>query len=375
MLTTYTPAEGRVVIREGLVSPEALRAAVWIDLLNPTPEEERAVQQALRLEIPTREEMEEIESSSRLYREEDALFLTANFLYGVEGGEFGSTADHLRPRPAGAGHGALPDAEGLQRLLRPLPEEPGARRLAGRRDAAPVRADRGPARRHPGTRRLRHGPRLRRRLPQRAVGHREGQQARRGSARDADHPRPGRRGDDARLRDAARPDAHPDLRRRREGDGRPQGEPDADQDAGARRPQPGGSRRLPEQQGAVPAGRRARHHQCRADEHHQDLHRRVRRADAADADRQHLRHELPAHARAGGDLGLSGRARADGRARRCCRSSTSSAKGGCDAARRGCSCCRSCCCRACPWRSKARRPRRRPRRRRPSPARRAARRS
>jgi len=49
------------------------------------------VQAALRLEIPTREEMEEIESSSRLYREEDVLYLTANFLYGVDGGEYGST--------------------------------------------------------------------------------------------------------------------------------------------------------------------------------------------------------------------------------------------------------------------------------------------
>jgi magnesium transporter len=92
LLTTYTPAEGRVAIRDGLLPPEELRRAVWIDLLNPTGEEERAVQDALRLEIPTREEMQEIESSSRLYREEDVLFLTANFLYGVEGGEYGSTA-------------------------------------------------------------------------------------------------------------------------------------------------------------------------------------------------------------------------------------------------------------------------------------------
>jgi magnesium transporter len=35
--------------------------------------------------------MEEIESSSRLYREGDVLFLTANFLYGIDSGEYGST--------------------------------------------------------------------------------------------------------------------------------------------------------------------------------------------------------------------------------------------------------------------------------------------
>jgi len=92
MLTSYALADGRITTREGLLPAEELRRAVWIDLLNPSLEEERAVQSALRLEIPTREEMEEIESSSRLYREDDALFLTANFLYGVEGGEYGSTA-------------------------------------------------------------------------------------------------------------------------------------------------------------------------------------------------------------------------------------------------------------------------------------------
>ncbi|MBY0336960.1 MAG: magnesium transporter CorA family protein [Acetobacteraceae bacterium] len=92
MLTTYTVEGGQLSLRDGVPSPEALRQAVWIDLLQPTLEEERAVQTALSLEIPTREEMQEIESSSRLYREEDSLFLTANFLYGMDAGEYGSTA-------------------------------------------------------------------------------------------------------------------------------------------------------------------------------------------------------------------------------------------------------------------------------------------
>ena len=92
MMTTYTVENGHLAVREGAQPPEALRAAVWIDLLNPTSVEENAVQDALRLEIPTREEMQEIESSSRLYKEEDTLFLTAPFLYGVDNGEFSSTA-------------------------------------------------------------------------------------------------------------------------------------------------------------------------------------------------------------------------------------------------------------------------------------------
>jgi magnesium transporter len=92
MLTTYTVEAGQLVVREGAQATESLGRAIWIDLLTPTPEEERQVQDALRLEIPTREEMQEIESSSRLYKEDDTLFLTAPFLYGVEGGELGSTA-------------------------------------------------------------------------------------------------------------------------------------------------------------------------------------------------------------------------------------------------------------------------------------------
>jgi magnesium transporter len=92
MLTSYGLADGRATIRDGIIDQADLQAAVWIDLLNPTLEEEHAVQAALNLEIPTREEMQEIESSSRLYREEEVLFLTANFLYGSDSGEFGSTA-------------------------------------------------------------------------------------------------------------------------------------------------------------------------------------------------------------------------------------------------------------------------------------------
>ncbi|MBO1073086.1 magnesium/cobalt transporter CorA [Roseomonas marmotae] len=91
MLTTYTVAAGRLTLNNAEQPPEALRAAVWIDLLNPLREEVKVIEQTLGLELPTREEMQEIESSSRLYREGEILFLTAPFLYGAEQGEYGST--------------------------------------------------------------------------------------------------------------------------------------------------------------------------------------------------------------------------------------------------------------------------------------------
>jgi magnesium transporter len=72
-----------------LWSPEMTlpSAILWIDLLKPTPEEERAAEKLLGMPIPTREEMNEIEVSNRLYEEKGALFMTATMLTKVDSGE------------------------------------------------------------------------------------------------------------------------------------------------------------------------------------------------------------------------------------------------------------------------------------------------
>ena len=51
--------------------------AVWIDLVDPSDAEEARLEQELSVDIPTKEEMEEIEISSRLYTENGASFMTA----------------------------------------------------------------------------------------------------------------------------------------------------------------------------------------------------------------------------------------------------------------------------------------------------------
>lgn len=56
---------------------------IWIDLLNPTHAEEQLVERIIGHTIPTREEMAEIEPSSRLYEEDGILYLTATVLTGV----------------------------------------------------------------------------------------------------------------------------------------------------------------------------------------------------------------------------------------------------------------------------------------------------
>jgi magnesium transporter len=84
MLTVYclVPAGLKRIERDpGAPLPED---AVWLDLFEPTPEEERLVEQRLGLDIPTREEMREIESSSRLYEEAGALYLTATVVTRLE---------------------------------------------------------------------------------------------------------------------------------------------------------------------------------------------------------------------------------------------------------------------------------------------------
>ncbi len=57
---------------------------VWIDLLQPTPEEDRFVEEVLMVDIPTRAEMREIEPSNRFYQEKGAYFMTASIVYNIE---------------------------------------------------------------------------------------------------------------------------------------------------------------------------------------------------------------------------------------------------------------------------------------------------
>ncbi len=59
--------------------------AIWIELVAPAREEETAAESALGLQLPTRDEMAEIEPSSRLYQEGGSTFMTAFVLVHSEG--------------------------------------------------------------------------------------------------------------------------------------------------------------------------------------------------------------------------------------------------------------------------------------------------
>lgn len=55
-------------------------ATIWIDLLEPSDAEEKRVETVLGIDVPTREEMSELETSARLYEESGWLFMTATLV-------------------------------------------------------------------------------------------------------------------------------------------------------------------------------------------------------------------------------------------------------------------------------------------------------
>lgn len=84
MLQAYRKDASRL---SALADPATkLAEADWIDLCQPSPEEVAAVQ-ALGLEVPTLEDMEEIEISSRLYRENGIDYMTVVLPGHTEAGE------------------------------------------------------------------------------------------------------------------------------------------------------------------------------------------------------------------------------------------------------------------------------------------------
>lgn len=81
MLKLYDVKGNGLVQREG--QSQCSESTVWIDLLNPTEEEDRFVEQQLGILIPTRAEMREIEASSRFYEENGAQYMTTFILYNT----------------------------------------------------------------------------------------------------------------------------------------------------------------------------------------------------------------------------------------------------------------------------------------------------
>ena len=79
MLTVYIP-QGTSLERRTVESGSLPDEAVWIDLISPTVAEDKMVEELVGVAVPTREEMQEIEVSSRLYVENGARYMTATLM-------------------------------------------------------------------------------------------------------------------------------------------------------------------------------------------------------------------------------------------------------------------------------------------------------
>src|SRR5215208_137921 len=85
MLRAYGPGcDGSIVEAPLERIPDT---ATWIDLEEPTKEEEELVERCVHLNVPTQDELAEIEPSSRLYESNGALYMTVSVLCGVADGK------------------------------------------------------------------------------------------------------------------------------------------------------------------------------------------------------------------------------------------------------------------------------------------------
>jgi len=82
LITAWIPCE-RGLVRQDVGDGAIPTNAVWLDVLEITADEKSRIE-AMGIEVPTRAEMQEIEASSRLYREGAAVYMTATMLVKTE---------------------------------------------------------------------------------------------------------------------------------------------------------------------------------------------------------------------------------------------------------------------------------------------------
>jgi magnesium transporter len=80
MLSVHVPRGASLERRPIDDEKEFPESAVWVDLVAPTQTEDKIVERALGIAVPTREEMQEIEVTSRLYVENGARYMTATLM-------------------------------------------------------------------------------------------------------------------------------------------------------------------------------------------------------------------------------------------------------------------------------------------------------
>ena len=80
MLSVFVPQESSLKKASADDLAALPENSVWIDLVKPTQAEDKAVEKLAGIAVPTREDMQEIEISSRLYIENGARYMTATLM-------------------------------------------------------------------------------------------------------------------------------------------------------------------------------------------------------------------------------------------------------------------------------------------------------
>lgn len=75
----YSPKSGVKKVEIG-IGDTIPKNTVWIDLFEPSIEEEKLIEKALKIDTPTREEIDKIEVMSPFYKEDDAYYMTVTAL-------------------------------------------------------------------------------------------------------------------------------------------------------------------------------------------------------------------------------------------------------------------------------------------------------
>ncbi len=83
MLRVFSPDQMMMAIDVDAAGATLPKGAVWIDMIRPTRAEELFIETAVGIGVPTLEEMDEIETSSRLYTENGATYMTATVATGI----------------------------------------------------------------------------------------------------------------------------------------------------------------------------------------------------------------------------------------------------------------------------------------------------
>src|SRR6202051_2476142 len=84
MFSVFVPSDSSL---KKVTSPDLAalpQNAVWIDMVTPTADEDHAVEGLAGIAVPTREDMQEIEISSRLYVENGARYMTASLMCAAD---------------------------------------------------------------------------------------------------------------------------------------------------------------------------------------------------------------------------------------------------------------------------------------------------